>query len=211
MLERVEAWTIAQNSVFFLMDHHCFSFLMAHFENWCFTLKDHHSFVSGSSSLSPLRWYLHCCLTSRGVSYRAHHTLALQNQVIKAGLGFFFPLVFSIYQRIVPVKSDFHWWQPWWVYKAGWASSMCGDSTGMWGWRQGCSPDPELKQPCWLCPRYNPACSRALGVLRLDFSLAGEAEGLPHEWGPCQPFMGSLMFCSVPQFCYWCLPRKASV
>lgn len=75
---------------------------------------------------------------------------------------------------------------------------MCSDSTGMWGWRQGCqcSPDPELKQPCWLCPRYNPACSRALGVLRLDSSLAGEADRLPHEWRPCQPFMGSLKFLS---------------
>lgn len=82
----------------FLMDHHRLSF-----GNWVFHLEGASLLCLCLLLFVPSRWHLHCSLTARAASHRAHQTSALQNQVIKAGVGFF-----SFYQRIVPGKSDFH-------------------------------------------------------------------------------------------------------
>lgn len=181
---------------FFLMDHHCFSFLMAQFENWVFFLEGP-SFLClwllpfVTSEVSPaLLSHIQGCL-----SHGAHQTLALQNQVIKAGLGFF-PCVFQYLPKSCPCQV--------WFSHSGSLGGFTGSDEPCpcevipweWGWSQGCSaalllsqnnpagciPDPVLPVPA------DPA------VVRLDFSLAGEADRLPCQWGPCEPFMGSLKF-----------------
>lgn len=70
---------------------------------------------------------------------------ALQNQVIKAGLGISPPLWLSASTEELSLSSlIFTQWQPWWVYRIRRALSMCGDSMGM---ETGmlCSFDPESK------------------------------------------------------------------
>lgn len=173
------SWTIALNSV-------CFWWVITVSPSYwlslgigCFTWR----------TILPLVYHLWGSCTAPwhpGVSPTGRsRTSALQNWVIKAGLKFFSPLVFSFYQRIVPVKSDFH---------------TVAALVGLQGrvslvhvqWVHG-DGDRDAVQPwSWVSEITLLPVAAAPGVVRLDSSLAGEADRLPCEWGSCQPLMGSL-------------------
>lgn len=84
---------------------------MAQFENWVLHLEGPSflclwlfQFVT-SEVVPALLPDIQGCLPQR----TPHLGLAKPSDQSWFGFGFFLPLVFSIYQRIVPVKSDFHW------------------------------------------------------------------------------------------------------
>lgn len=176
----------------FLMDHHCLFFLLAHFGNWVLHLVGP-SFLCvclllfvTSEVTCPAPWH-------PGIPPTGHSRIsALQDQVIKAGLGIFPRFGFQLLPKNCPCQV--------WFSHSGSLGGFTGSGEPCpcavipWGWRQGCCAALILSQnnAAGCVPDQILPVPGAPGVVRLDSSLVGEADRLPYEWGPCQPITGSL-------------------